>query len=446
MNLPDPRRQRTAIWGAGREGQACWAWLRQRAPQARLQLWDADPDALERPPFCHDPFLQRIHLPADAPLPAVDLVIKSPGISPYQARIEAARRQGMRFTSGSNLWRAARPEAEVIAVSGTKGKSTTTALLAHLLHACGLRVELAGNIGRPLLESVDKRADYWVVELSSYQLADLDWTAPTAILLNLQQEHLDWHGSLARYHRDKLRLFGPNQLRVCPPDFRPPPLENGRWLHYNRPPQVHLGRTHFMLDTVALFPLQALPLPGDHNRLNACAALSCLHGLGVDIHGLEPALRRFAGLPHRLQLVCTRGGIDWFDDSISTTPEASLAALQAMGDRPVTLILGGHDRGLDWQAFLRAIRDRSGLRLLLLPDSGHRLAASLRRLRQAVWFEPVADLEQAVETARRITPAGGACLLSPGSPSYGAFRDYEQRGRAFARLACDTQADCSSED
>ena len=434
MRLPDPHRETVAIWGAGREGLTCWRWLRQRWPEAPLQIWDSNPATLQQPPLREDIHLQRLHLPTDAPLPPAHWVIKSPGIPLYQPRIEAARQRGCRFTSGSNLWRIQAKHTAVIGVTGTKGKSTTTALLAHLLRHLGQRVVQAGNMGRPLLDTLDDAADWWVVELSSYQLADLNWTPPTALMLNLQQEHLDWHGSLQRYHRDKLRIFGPDQLRIHPPDHVPGTIPGGRWLAFDSPEGVQLQGDTFTLHDQPLFPASALALPGLHNRVNTCAALTCLHGLGFELQGLDAALRSFRGLPHRLQALGRYRGIDWVNDSIATTPEASLAALQAMGNRPVTLMVGGHDRGLDWRGFIDVASRHPQLRLLALPDSGHRLARQLAGTALGKKTETVEDLSQAVTRAVHLTPPGGVGLLSPGAPSYGLFPNYEARGEAFTRL------------
>ncbi len=436
MSLPDPEKQRLAIWGAGREGLACLSWLRRRHPQAPLEIWDDSPDALQQPMLQQDPGLHLRLLAADQPLPEADWIIKSPGISRYQPRIQQALARGSRLTTGSNLWRRLQPAARVLGVTGTKGKSTTSALLAHLLRALGQRVILAGNIGQPLLATPEARADWWVVEFSSYQLADLDWTPQAALLLNLEQEHLDWHGSLARYRQDKLRIFGPEQLRVHPPGLPLPEQTGGRWLAYDTAETVHRRGGYFCLADQALYPLSALPLPGVHNQRNACAALTLLHGLGFDLAGLEPALRGFQGLPHRLQTVCEQAGIRWVNDSIATTPEASLAALEAFSGQPVVLIVGGHDRGLDWSAFQQALLKYRPLQLLALPESGHRLAREMRAQNHPVAISPVRDLAEAVAETRARLAQGGVCLFSPGSPSQGPFRNFEERGAAFSCLAC----------
>ncbi len=436
MPLSDPHQQRVAIWGAGREGLAAYHWLRSRHPDAPLALWDENPEALEQAVLEQDAALERTLLRKEQPLPEADWVIKSPGISLYQPRIEHAIATGTHFTSGSNLWRRLRPDVPVIAVTGTKGKSTSAALLAHLLNALGQKTILAGNIGQPLLETRDAQAAWWVVELSSYQLADLDWSAETALLLNLQQEHLDWHGSLQRYQQDKLRIFAADQLRIHPLDFKPLPLTGGQWLAYGHKDQVHLQDGSFFLGHERLYPADILPLPGPHNRHNACAILTLLHALGVDLHSVASALETFRGLPHRLETVCERDGIRWINDSIATTPEASLAALAAMDKRPVVMMVGGHDRGLDWSTFLRATKMERQLHLLALPDSGHRLAELMAAVQHPVPVERVDDLETAVSRARILLSEGGIGLLSPGAPSYGQYSNYEQRGQAFAQLAC----------
>ena len=211
MQLAELQGKRIAILGAGREGQAAHAWLRARMPQAELTIIAesaAEPafagrlqlrGAQSRDTLVIEPFTA-------AHLGRFDVLVRSPGISPYREALQQAFAAGARGTTPSNLWFAAHPNARTICVTGTKGKSTTSALLAHLLRFNGNTVRLAGNIGLPLLASEDQGVDWWVIELSSYQIADLEAEPTIAVILNLSPEHLDWHGNEEIYFRDKLRL------------------------------------------------------------------------------------------------------------------------------------------------------------------------------------------------------------------------------------------------
>ena len=206
MHLVELQGRRVAILGAGREGQAAYDWLRSRLPSIPLSvIAESAPAAdfkfrlAEGDQILVEPF-------GSLRLCTFDVLVRSPGISPYREPLQAARAAGVRITSASNLWFAAHPDARTICITGTKGKSTTAALVAHMLQSCGREVRLAGNIGLPLLQCDDQGVDWWVIELSSYQIADLEATPTIAAFLNLSPEHLDWHGSEEHYRRDKLRL------------------------------------------------------------------------------------------------------------------------------------------------------------------------------------------------------------------------------------------------
>jgi UDP-N-acetylmuramoylalanine--D-glutamate ligase len=388
-------------------------------------------------------------------LSAFDIVVKSPGISPYKPEAIAAAGRGTRFVGGTALWFGERAGADgVVAasacVTGTKGKSTTTALLAHLLRAGGHRTALAGNIGMPLLELLDADPAYWAIELSSYQTGDVAASGArpeVAVGLNIFPEHLDWHGSHERYVADKLRLFTEARPRIAVLNARDPilsaldlPGSEVRWFDredgwHLRGDALHRGDA-FVMDTAAL------PLPGRHNRINLCAALAAIEALGLDAVPLAAHAASFRPLPHRLQSLGLRDGLEWVNDSISTTPHASLAALAMFRGRAVALLAGGHDRGLDWGDFAAAMREGAPAAIITMGQNGPRIhdllapvAAQRGFVLQAVGESGQGMLEEAVRLARAALPPGGVVLLSPGAPSFGAYRDYTERGRHFARLA-----------
>jgi UDP-N-acetylmuramoylalanine--D-glutamate ligase len=329
-------------------------------------------------------------------------------------------------------------------VTGTKGKSTTTALLAHLLRAGGHRTALAGNIGMPLLELVDADPAYWAIELSSYQTGDVAASGArpeVAVGLNLFPEHLDWHGSHERYVADKLKLFTDAKPRIAVLNARDPVLSSldlpgseVRWFDredgwHLRGDALHRGDA-FVMDTAAL------PLPGRHNRINLCAALAAIEALGLDAAPLAAHAAGFRPLPHRLQSLGVHDGVEWVNDSISTTPHASLAALAMFRGREVALLAGGHDRGVDWDGFAGAMRERAPAAIVTMGQNGPRIHDLLAPVAADGGFilQAARDLEDAVRLARAALPAGGVVLLSPGAPSFGAYRDYTERGRHFARL------------
>jgi UDP-N-acetylmuramoylalanine--D-glutamate ligase len=327
-----------------------------------------------------------------------------------------------------------------IGVTGTKGKSTTAALACHLARAAGREAELAGNIGRPALDLLDADPGALaVVELSSYHLADLAVGPEVAVVTNLFAEHADWHGSAQAYRDDKLRILTLPGVRevVLParqPDLAAAETPAARRL-FGTPGGWDEAADGVSRDGQLRLRAASLPLPGEHNALNLCAALTGLEAAGVEIGDLASAVEGFRGLDHRLQTVAEKDGLTWVDDSISTTPESALAALASFPGRPLVLLGGGQDRGQDYAALAGEVVRREAL-LIGMPSTGPRLLeAALAAGLPASAALAARDLAHAVALARRGAPSGAVVLLSPAAPSYDRFRDFEARGARFAELA-----------
>lgn len=449
---------KVALWGWGREGRAAYRALRTRLPAQPLSLFCSEAEAADAAAL-GDPRLHVHTLVEAQALSAFDVVVKSPGISPYGAVAQAAMAAGTRFIGGTSLWFAEHAGADgivprTVCVTGTKGKSTTTSLLAHLLRAGGLRTALAGNIGLPLLELLDPdpAPDAWAIELSSYQTGDvaLGGARPeVAVVLNLFPEHLDWHGSNERYIEDKLRLVTAARPRIAVLNAADPILRalelpgdtQVRWFGDER--GWHLRGDILHRGEQAVLDTTGLPLPGRHNRSNLAAVLTAIEALGHDAASLAPHARDFRPLPHRLQWLGERDGLAWVNDSISTTPHATLAALDCFAGREVAVLVGGHDRGVDWTEFADAMRSRAPAAIVTIGANGPRIHALLAPLAASGAFrlEAAGDLGDAIGRAKAALgerPAGPQpplLLLSPGAPSFGPYRDYVERGRDFARLA-----------
>jgi len=436
MRIADLAGHRVAIWGFGREGRAALRVLRQRCPDQPFTVLcsAAEVEAVH----AFDAALEVIAGEPDAAaLARFDIVVKSPGISAYKPALLAAQAQGTRFTSGTALWFGENPAARVIAVTGTKGKSTTSALIAHLARALGVRTALAGNIGLPLLELLDQRADLWVVELSSFQTGEAG-PLELGVITSLYEEHLDWHGSPEQYVTDKLRLADVSRqwlVNALQPALLERTQHHPHRLLFGRPEDWHVADDFICRGAQQVFPVAQLTAPGLHNALNACAALAALEALGMDALAAEPALARFRPLPHRLQPLGAHGGWHWVNDSISTTPLATLAALESLHGRAVTVLVGGHDRGLDWTPFVDAMRHAPAHAIICMGSNGARIESALRTAGVACPVLLVGDLASAVETAKTHTPENGVILLSPGAPSFDQFKDYAERGRQFSALA-----------
>jgi len=382
--------------------------------------------------------------PTVAALRAFDIIIKSPGISPYKSPVPEAEAAGVRFTSGSALWFAEHPQARTICVTGTKGKSTVTALIAHLLRKSGRRVALAGNIGLPLLELVDRDAtqpapDWWVIELSSFQTRDFGGAPTVAVINNLYPEHLDWHGTLERYFADKLAIAAHARhlvINARQDDLRARTTRHASRTLFGASDGWHVRDGAIWRARQRVLELARLPLPGEHNAQNVCAALAALDAAGEDGLAAAPQVASFKPLPHRLQRLGERDGIAYVNDSIATTPHATIEALRSLAGRPVCVIVGGFERGVDWSPFVEYAAKYPPRAIVATGANGARIVAALSALEAPGFLLASAPtLDKVLECARTLTPAGGAILLSPGAPSFDQYRDYAERGREFARLA-----------
>jgi UDP-N-acetylmuramoylalanine--D-glutamate ligase len=438
---------RIGVWGAGREVGSFADQLARRLPSARIVV-----AAFDTPPA--DDVRDTLRAPAArivsgedavAALAGCEVVVRSPGVSVYRPELRALREAGVRVTTATALWLAERGGQGVIGVTGTKGKSTTAALAFHLARAAGRTAELAGNIGAPALDLLDRPpAQVTVVELSSFQIADLETGPEVALVTNLFREHSDWHGSEEAYRTDKLRLLGlpgvrvavlnarDEQLALAVADIARPGVE---MIRYGVP-----GGWDVLAEGIAhggelIAPSAELPLPGEHNALNLCGALTALAALGVAPPPLPESLLGFRPLPHRLETVAEREGVLWVNDSISTTPESTLAALRSFPGREVVLIGGGQDRGQDY-AQLGEVLAETGASVIGVPSTGARLIAAARVAGvPATRAIEAADMREAVTRAHALGRAGSVVLLSPAAPSYDHYRDFEERGERFRALA-----------
>jgi UDP-N-acetylmuramoylalanine--D-glutamate ligase len=342
-------------------------------------------------------------------LEGTDVLIKSPGVPPEAPLVAAARERGIPVWSEVELGSRLLPNP-ILGVTGTNGKTTTSELLGVMLDA-----PVAGNVGRALTElvgEVDERT--WVVcELSSFQLEDVHEFRPqVAVLLNLEPDHLDRHGTFDAYRAAKLRIFenqGPDDIAVVPRGFE----EVGQ-----------ARRIEFSGDD----PLPAEPrIPGAHNRENAAAATAAARAAGASDKQIADALRTFAGVPHRLEEIAEIGGVRFVNDSKATNAAAARRAI-ASYDEPLHVILGGLGKNESYAELAADLRAR-GARAYLIGASADELATALD-----VPLERSGDLATAVRSAAAAARPGEIVLLSPAAASYDQFEHYEARGDEFRRL------------
>jgi UDP-N-acetylmuramoylalanine--D-glutamate ligase len=368
-------------------------------------------------------------------------------VPPQRPLLAAARRAGLPIIAEVEL---AFPflDGPVVGITGSNGKSTTTALTGALLRAAGLPVEVCGNIGRPLSAVVEgPPGRVFVVELSSFQLEATETFRPrAAALLNLSPDHLDRYPDLAGYGGAKQRIFrlqGPEDTAVLNADdpwvadlavrarrrrfSLRGPVDDGAWLDGER---VVEGGPPPDAAPVELFRRGELPLAGVHNLENAMAAALLARAMGVEPAALRAGLASFHGLPHRLERVAEEGGVVWYDDSKGTNVAATARAVEGFPDRSVHLILGGRNKGAD-PADLRPTVERKAARLYLIGESA---ADFERALGDLAPVERAGTLAEAVRRARRSARPGEAVVLSPACASFDQFRDFADRGRQFQAL------------
>jgi UDP-N-acetylmuramoyl-L-alanine---L-glutamate ligase len=452
MRLAELRGRSVAVWGTGREGRAAVTAIAPHGPSRLLAVddsanflsipWEGELAALA-------PLAGGGH--AFGALVAADVVVRSPGVPQTHPWMAELRSRGVTVTGGSALWMAEHA-ARTVGVTGSKGKSTTSSLISHLLAAAGRPNVFGGNIGVPLLDLPP--AELYVLELSSYQCSDLADSPRVAVVTSLFPEHLDAHGGEREYYRDKLNILahGPDLIVVNGADQRlMTELSNGDRGSITdasgfAPVPAGADDSRFRVEADGqvwcsddvLFPRADLRLRGVHNGRNLCVALAVLDGMGVDVRRPEirEAVRSFEGLPHRLSEIEDPSGITFVDDTLSTSPYSAMHAIDAYQGRALTVLVGGTDRGLDYGVLREHLADKE-LTVIGIPDSGARIVAELAGL-PAVRTEEAEDLPAAVRLARKLTPEGGVVLLSPAAPSYGRYRNFEHRSEAFTQAIADS--------
>ena len=401
---------RALVVGLARSGRAAAAALARRGVSvvAADRAPDADPGRLG------DAGVE-IRLGSEeeeALLAGVELVVKSPGVPAESPVVAAARERAIPIWSEVELgYRLLPAGARLIGVTGTNGKTTTTELLGAILRADGRPVEVAGNVGHALTDAAEAAPDdTWIVcELSSFQLEDVHTLAcDVAVLLNLESDHLDRHGTFEAYRDAKLRIFERARAKVVPRGFGIDGIE-------------------FSADD----PLPAEPLiAGRHNRENAAAATAAARAAGVRDDAIAEALRTFPGVPHRLELVRELRGVFWVNDSKATNTAAARRGVAAYA-APLRLILGGSLKGEDFAPFARGLPGNVRS-IYLIGAAADELAAALDAAGRT--YARAGDLPAAVTRAAADAEPGDVVLLSPASASFDQFANFEERGDTFRRL------------
>jgi UDP-N-acetylmuramoylalanine--D-glutamate ligase len=431
LSWADLRGANVAVWGLGVEGRASVARL--RATGVVPQLVDDSPPA---------PTLDDLPVVATSDggleiLRACEVVVKSPGISRYRDDVVDLVARGVAVVGGVGLWLEDVDRSRVVGITGTKGKSTTTSIVGHLLRGFGHECFVGGNLGGPpfALEAGDDH-EYWVVELSSYQVTDLASAPGVVVVTSLHPDHLNWHGGdLEHYYADKLAVCTLPGRHVTVADASSAELRarvdllgpDVRWVE---------APSDSTTDWSAV-----LGLRGAHNARNAALARQALIELGIagatDDARVAHAALGFVPLPSRLTVVGTVAGIEFVDDSLSTNVLPTIAAVESFGERPLALVVGGFDRGIAYDELAQMLSVRNHPTLVIgIPDNGADIVDVVRSAVRGPQVEcATADsVESATATGfewlrqRKLT---GVVLLSPAAASFGRFGNYRERSAAF---------------
>jgi UDP-N-acetylmuramoylalanine--D-glutamate ligase len=349
-------------------------------------------------------------------LDGIDVIVKSPGVPGEAPLVVEARRRGIAVWSEVELgWRLLAPR-RFIGVTGTNGKTTTAELLGAIFRAAGQPVAVAGNVGTPVTSVVAPEEAWIVCELSSFQLEDVhELECEVAVLLNLEPDHLDRHGSFGAYRDAKLRIFERARYKVAPSDFVADSHKVGdAWISFTGD------------DALPAEPL----IPGAHNRENAAAATAAARAAGIGDEAIAEALRTFPGVAHRLELVAEREGVRWVNDSKATNTAAARHGIAAY-DAPLRLILGGSLKGEDFGSLIGEL-PASVRSIYLVGEASDQIAAALDAARRR--YKRAETLARAVELAAEEADAGDVVLLSPACASYDQYTNFEERGEDFRRL------------
>ena len=410
------RGKRILILGFGREGKSSLAFIQKYLPHATIGVADKNAEALKDLSgvaiYSGENYFDAIN--------NYDIVLKTPGISLLGKDIDISK-----ITSQTDLF-LEELHSQIIGVTGTKGKSTTSTLIYHLLKESGRDAILAGNIGIPIFDIIEQITNKSIIvfELSAHQLQYIHRSPHIGILLNVFEEHLDHFGTFEAYRDAKLNII----RKMSEADWAVTSDE----FCYEAEAMMVRSLSYQYYDFGVDW--EAIPLKGEHNRLNVKAALCAINAFGVPVDEVLPHLYTFHPLEHRQELVGTFGGVTFYNDSISTIPQATIAALQTI--KNVTfLLLGGYDREIDYTPLIDYLKKNPVKHILYTGKAGNRMYEMLQHSGYQGDIKNFKDLNEAFEIIKKLSENGDVCLLSPAAASYDQYRNFEERGSLFKTLS-----------
>ncbi len=441
--------KKIVILGFGREGRSSYEWIRKHLPKQKLTIadqsdlaWNYTDENVEL--ICGEHYIQGLN--------QYDLILKSPGISfsklNYSIEKEKISSQVELFLKYY--------KTQTIGITGTKGKSTTSTLLHHILENATGNTFLAGNIGKPVFEILDQiNSKTWVViELSAHQLEFVQHAPHISILLNLFQEHLDHFHTFEHYIKAKLNIalyqnksdyliYNEDDLLIKE-QLKASNYQSNR-IPFSKIKTLQNGIYHYKNEIIICqkegnihFPISILSnLRGTHNINNGMAAIMAARLLSIPSEKIENAVQQFHGLEHRLEQVGTYNGITFFNDSISTVPEAAISALASINNVE-TIILGGFDRGIDYSSLYNYLKENPVKNIIFTGPAGERMAKEILECAGKVGqYFMEENFSTIIDLAFQYTSQGASCVLSPAASSYNAFKNFEERGTYFKQLIHD---------
>lgn len=429
------------ILGFGREGKSTYKFIRKYFPSQKITISDQNDMSDEVKSDNNVSIIYGDHY-LDG-LDKYDIIMKSPGIvlkdidvSSFRSKIKSELELLLEFFP-----------VRTIGITGTKGKSTTSSLIYQILKDQGKDTLLLGNIGTPVFDYIEDFKDdmYLVLEMSSHQLEFMDVSPNISILLNIFEEHLDHYNSFEDYAKAKCNIFlhqKKDDYFLYNTDFDlinkfAQKAKSNKFAVSFKPTEKHEthqitidknGEVYFENEPV-YNKSEKRELIGDFIVNNLMFVLGVCKILNLDIDKARETISKFKSLPHRLEKVGTVNGVTYYDNSIATIPEATIQAVKALGHVD-TLIIGGMDRGIDYSGFIKYLNDSNITNIICMPKTGHDIAKSLPIEKKYV----VDTMEVAVKVAKKITPKGGICLLSPAAASYGFFKNFEEKGDIYKSL------------
>lgn len=413
MKLAELKDKKILILGFGKEGRDSFRFLRRIFSRKvlgiadKLKIKDLRPEIRDKRVKWH---LGENYLKA---LKNYDVIIKSPGI-PFKILPRLALKK---IISQTEIFFDNCP-GKIIGITGTKGKSTTTALIYRILKEGGIKAHLVGNIGKPVLSLLFSatQKDVYVYELSSHQLFNLKKSPQIAVFLNIYPEHLDYYRNFDEYLQAKANITRYQN--------------SSDYLIFN-------SRDKLVREIAKKSKARKIPIRGEYYQLDKNAARAVGKIFKIPKKIIEKAIKEFKGLPHRLEYLGNFKGIKFYNDSLSTIPETTIAAIKYLGKDVETILLGGYDRGLDFKKLAKFILENKNIKnLILFPTTGEKIWQEIGRYQKnRPSLKPffVDNMAEAVKLAYQYTRKGKICLLSCASPSFGLFKDYKERGNLFKR-------------